>query len=229
MTLRLPLLVAVGLVALATTSTARPRSIEGGGSFLEAAPVEEGSYRDTILPEETSFYAVDLGVGQKLRVMARMKPEAGVERKNLLPAYPKLTLYGPDRSERSFDQDAWNVEAPSRQMKVGSRRVAAGGEWPPGTYFFTLTLGDQADTLKRREYDLEIKISVRGRAQPAPTPTLTLVTATPTPIATEGASVPPAPEPPVEGEGSPIPWFLGSFVVGGVLGAGGRLLLGRRS
>lgn len=210
------------------------RSIEGGGSFFQATAVEQGRYRDTILPGETSFYAVELGVGQVLRVEARMEAEPGVDRKNILPAYPKLTLYAPDRSERSFEQETWIVQIDSRKMKVRSRRVGA-GDWTPGTYFFTVTLGDQAATLKRREYDVRFKVQIRGRAQPAPTPTpspsLIAATPTPTPTATptEVVSSPASPDlPPADGGDSSIPWFVGSFVAGAVVGASGRFLLTRR-
>lgn len=223
------------IVGWATPGRAQAvRSVEGGGSFFEAAAVEQGRYNDTILPGETSFYAVELAAGQLLRVEAQMELERGVERKNLLGAYPKLTLYGPDRSERAADQDTWIVEMDSRKMKVRSRRVG-GGQWPPGTYFFTMTLGDQAATLKRREYDVRLKVQIRGRAQPAPTstPSPTLITATPTPAPTatptEAVSSPASPDvPPADGGDSSIPWFVGSFVAGAVVGAGGRILLARQ-
>ena len=199
----------------------RAQSVEGGGSFEDAASLADGRFKDTILPDETSFYAIELGTGQKMKVQAQVLEEPGAERKNILPGYPKLTLYGPDRVERGSKLVAFIPERDSKVMRLRTRTVGV-GEWEPGVYFVTLTLGDQGDALRRREYDVELQLLVKGAAQPSQTPTATPSVSTPIPTA-EPSAPPALPDPP-----SPIPWYLGSFVVGGVVGAAGRVLLARR-
>ena len=217
----------IGIVLLTAVSAAAQTPIEGGGSYLEALPLEDGQYRDTILREESSFYAVELSAGQSLRVTVRMLSEPGVDRKSLLPAYPKLTLYAPDRSERKFDIITWAPEVAEKTMKIRSGKIGA-GQWPEGQYFFTVTLGDQAKTLRRREYDMRIDVDVRGRALPgtSPSPSGSLITTTPTPSPTVAPTLPP--EGPPDGESLRVAWVVASFALGVIAGAGGWVLLRRR-
>ena len=214
---------AIALIGVPPAS-GRPPPVEGGGSFLDATSLSEGRYSDTILPEETSYYSVYVAPGQRLVVVARGLP-LQVDLKRLFPGYLNLALHGPDRSERSFELDAWIPDVPSERLVVRSR-VIGRSEWPAGEYFFTVTLGDHAKSLRAREYPLRLSVSLKGTARPTPTSSQSVVTALPTP--SETVPVPdPAPVP--EEPGPPLRWFVGAFVVGGTLGAVGRLLLVRRT
>jgi Ca-activated chloride channel family protein len=46
------------------------RPAVGGGSFVEAPLLKPGTYRDSLLPDEQLYYAIDLQAGQRLRVQA---------------------------------------------------------------------------------------------------------------------------------------------------------------
>jgi Ca-activated chloride channel family protein len=61
---RLALATAVAALWAAAPAAAAP--VVGGGSFHDAPVLEPGSYRDTLLPQEVLYYAVDLKAGQAI-------------------------------------------------------------------------------------------------------------------------------------------------------------------
>ena len=81
MTLRLcvlALLVALlGAAANLGAEAAVAAPVVGGSSFDDAPLLRAGTYNDTIVPQETLFYAVALGTGQRLRVDAEVDLSGG--------------------------------------------------------------------------------------------------------------------------------------------------------
>jgi len=169
------------------TTPALAAPVDGGGSFDDAPLLRAGSYSDTILPQETLFYAVALGEGQRLRVNADVDLSGGSQGErgdaDALGGFG-LTLYGPLRErlpaayvgapfrggrELQSDGDTRRGPRVTGAAAADRRKTAGTGEWTgPGIYTFTATISAiHGDTGAVVEFPLRLQITIEGRAVPA--------------------------------------------------------------
>lgn len=178
---------ALALVAptAAGAQGARGEPVVGGGSFNTAPLLEAGSYSDTILPSESTFYRVELEKGQRLEVEA-LFDTTGFQRDPTRPDYIsglaailyRVRIYTPlrqpiidDDSETAGDSGvglhAVSVRSP---LALGYEDVL-GGDYTgnefvgPGTYYIRLFTNDLLDVEASVEIPTEIRIAVTGTPQ----------------------------------------------------------------
>lgn len=63
---------AAGVTTVPGGTLEDPAPVAGGGSFATAPTLAAGTYRDTVVPAENTFYAVELKAGQQLRLRAEL-------------------------------------------------------------------------------------------------------------------------------------------------------------
>ena len=183
---RITIAVAVGVTGLSSGPPALAVSIEGGGSFDDAPLVHAGTYHDTILPQETLFYAVALGEGQRLLVDADvdLSPGSKGERGNadalggfgltfytpLRERLPAAYVGDPFRGGSDLQRDGDTRRGPRAVgAAAADRRKAAGtGEWiGPGLYTFTAAISAvYQDTGAVVEFPLRLRVTIEGRPVP---------------------------------------------------------------
>ena len=114
----------------AATVGVEPRSLHavvGGSSFDDAPLLHAGTYNDTIVPQETLFYAVALGTGQRPRVDAEVDLSGGSK-----------TEDGHAKAAVAF------TDVPERHCASGCRRtMAATSSEPSATSSATATPGSR--------------------------------------------------------------------------------------
>lgn len=180
----LTLAAAFGAACACGASPAVAAPVEGGGSFDDAPLLREGRYDDTILPQETLFYAVAVGEGQRLHVDAEvdLSPGSKGERgdADALGGF-RLTFYTPLRERLAADyvgptfrggpdlQSDGDTRLGPRVVgpAAADRRELAGtGNWiGPGVYTFTAAISDiYQDTGAVVEFPLRLRITLKGPA-----------------------------------------------------------------
>ena len=183
--MRLRQLVVVLLCATGTfgVEAAGAAPVIGGDTFDDAPLLRPGTYNDTILPQETLFYAVALGTGQRLRVDAEVDLSGGSKTEH---GHAKagngfnLSFQTPLRERLGTDYVGDNEYDPQRDgdarltPRVITRAVADRGNimdaepWiGPGIYTFTAAISDRdGDVGAFVEFPLRLKITIDG---PSPT------------------------------------------------------------
>lgn len=160
--------------------------VEGGGSFDDAPLLGEGTYDDTILPQETLFYRVALGEGQRLLVDAGvdLSPGSKGERgdADALGGFG-LMFYTPLRERLGTDYVGPPLRGgPDLQSDGDTRRlprvisaaradrgkIAGTADWTgPGIYTFTAAIsaiyGDPGAVV---EFPLRLRIAIEGPSPP---------------------------------------------------------------
>lgn len=176
------LLALLGTAATVGVEAAGAASVVGGSSFDDAPLLKAGTYRDTILPQETLFYAVALGAGQRLRVDAVVdlsgasKTEHGYAKAaggfGLLfqtPLRERLsTDYGGDvfGTVGDFVRDGDSRIAPRVLSRAAAdrRNIMDAEAWRgPGIYTFTAAISDlDGDLGAFVEYPLRLTVTIDG-------------------------------------------------------------------
>jgi Ca-activated chloride channel family protein len=163
------------------SSSGQPMPAVGGASFSQAPVLEPGRYEDTLLAEETVYYAVRLGPGQSATLEATIDTTpstAGPDDLSQIGGSQAFAdvwspLRQPFNDNRGFGEDAGGAVTlraqtpevlPREQAaEVGTQYAYAG----PGTYYLTIftTVGGR-DVENVVELPLELELTVDG--PPAP-------------------------------------------------------------
>ncbi len=206
--------------------------IVGSGSFNAAPILEPGRYRDTVLPEEYLYYAVEVKPGQSLHVTANSELDTDAW-SELNVAFVKVNVAAPDRKEIDSDIDGdqsftsadddpadFTTQPATTVADEDGTEVAWTG---PGVYFISfypayVGSGD----LPKAEIPFHFGLALEGDAQAEPSAT-PVATATPKPKATA------TPAPASDDGGGTSPAVAAGFgVVGFALGALAGFALRRR-
>lgn len=144
-----------------------PAPVAGGGSFATAPTLAAGTYRDTVVPAENTFYAVELKAGQQLRLRAELDTDPDTFNDTGVTSISPV-FYTPLRevvdaadgfisATRSADLTLSRVET---LRDAGNSGVAYLG---PGTWFigFTSLYRSQGDP-PRAEVPLRFTVDIEG-------------------------------------------------------------------
>ena len=204
--------------------------IVGSGSFNAAPILQPGRYRDTVLPEEYLYYAVELKPGQALHVTANSELDTDAW-SDLNVAFVKVNVAAPDRFElssaidgaQSFtsadDDPADFTTQPA--TTVAEEKDNEIGWTGPGVYFISFYpayVGSGDPPKAEIPFHFEIALEGEAKTEPSATPI-----STPTPKAT--ATPTPAPDP---GGGTSPAVAAGFGVAGLAVGAAVGFALRRR-
>ena len=181
--------------------------IVGSGSFNAAPILQPGRYRDTVLPEEYLYYAVEVKPGQSLHVTASSELDTDAW-SDLNVAFVKVNVAAPDRfelssaidGEQSFtssdDDPADFTTQPA--TTVADEDGTEIGWTGPGVYFISFYpayVGSGDPPKAEIPFHFEIALEGQAQAEPSATPISTptaKATATPTPAADSGGGTSPA-------------------------------------
>lgn len=182
------LMALLGAAATTGVEAAVAAPVIGGSSFDDAPLLRAGTYNDTILPQETLFYAVALGAGQRLRVDAEVDLSGGSKTEH---GYAKagsgfrLSFQTPLRERLSADYGGDVLETVSDPVRDGDSRIAPrvlrrtaadrrtmmdAEAWRgPGIYTFTAAISDRdGDVGAFVEFPLTLKVTIDGPAPAEP-------------------------------------------------------------
>lgn len=142
--------------------------VTGGPSAGDAPMLEPGTYQDTILPDESLWYGVELREGEELVVNATLGgfPELS-EPRPFNSQYLEVQLVDPTLEEYSVLGDGYG-RADGAGPTAVSTSVRTGGEGTynpetqPGTYYVRVALEDFMDEMQPREFPLELTVEVAG-------------------------------------------------------------------
>lgn len=198
--------------------------VVGGGSFHDAPVLKPGSYRDTLLPEETLYYAVDLQAGQSLALDVTIDHDDPDRRLNLYG----VNVHDPMRAPVQTD-DTPEDRPGASIIHVRSARVltpdleiddsSAYRQYRgPGRYYFTIV--DPGGGYVPVASDVTVDLRVLGRPSDLPRPS-----PSPTPRATPRAA-----EEEDDDGGGPAAALAGGggLLAGALVGFGGVLAARRR-
>jgi len=178
--------VVVGTVYACACAPALAAAVDGGGSFDDAPLLRAGTFSDTILPQETLFYAVALGERQRLQVDAEVDLSVGSKGErgdaDALGGFG-LMFYSPLRerlaakyvgdrfrggSDLQRDGDTRRVARVVSAGVADRRKTAGTGVWMgPGVYTFTAAISDvYQDPGAVVEFPLRLRITIDGPAVP---------------------------------------------------------------
>jgi hypothetical protein len=220
------------LLALPGTAYAQDdyTPIVGSGSFNAAPILQPGRYRDTVLPEEYLYYAVEVKPGQSLHVTASSELDSEAW-SDLNVAFVTVNVAAPDRKQINSgidgDQSFTSADDNPADFTTAPATTVAGEDktevaWTgPGVYFLSFypAFVGSGDPPKA-EIPFHFEIALEGEAQPEPSAT---PIATPTPKATA------TPAPSEDAGGGTSPAVAAGFGVAGLLaGAAIGLLVRRR-
>ena len=181
----------VALLAAATAVGAElaiAAPIVGGSSFDDAPLLHAGTYSDTIVPQETLFYAVTLGTGQRLRVDAEVdlsggsknefghaKASGGFHLSFQTPLRERLSAdYGGDvfNTVGDFVRDGDSRIAPRVLSRAAAdrRKMMDAEAWRgPGVYTFTAAISDRDGDLGAFvEFPMKLRVTIDGPPPSAP-------------------------------------------------------------
>ncbi len=186
--LRALLVALVGAAAASGATAAVAAPVVGGSSFDDAPLLPAGTHRDTILPQETLFYGVALGAGQRLRVAAVVDLSAGSRNEHghakaaggfalsfQTPLRERLSAdYGGDVfgtiSDAVRDGDSRLVPRVLGRTAADRRKIMDGEAWRgPGIYTFSAAISDRdGDVGAFVEFPLTLKVTIDGPPPAAP-------------------------------------------------------------
>ena len=177
----------VGTVYACAGAPALAAAVDGGGSFDDAPLLRAGTFNDTILPQETLFYAVALDEGQRLRVDAEVDLSVGSKGErgdaDALGGFG-FTFYSPLRerlaakyvgdpfragSDLQRDGDTRRLARVVSAAEADRRKIAGTGAWMgPGVYTFTAAISAvYQDPGAVVEFPLRLRIAIDGPAAAA--------------------------------------------------------------
>lgn len=230
----LGLLMAFALAALAAPpargqSADRPTPVVGGGTFNTAPRVAPGTYRDTILPNENLFYAIDVRSGQTLSATLELD---GVDERTYdlsTVSTVRVQLHGPLRdADPNFTGFAttlrmFPIEAVSEPAQTLAGSVGAGRYTGPGRWYVSVSAG--ADEDARIELPFALRLTVAG--DPVEEPRTATTQTAPPPARTEAGDGASGDDDSSDG-GARTGAVAGIGAGGLVAGAAAGLLLARR-
>jgi hypothetical protein len=202
-----PALACAITLALAAPAVAQDSytPIVGSGSFNAAPILQPGRYRDTVLPEEYLYYAVELKPGQSLHVTANSELDRDAW-SDLNVAFVKVNVAAPDRKEidpdgeqsfTSADDDPADFTTPAATTVAGEDETEIA--WTgPGVYFISFYpayVGGGEPPKAEIPFHFEIALEGAAQTEPSATPISTptpKATATPTPAPDPGGGTSPA-------------------------------------
>jgi Ca-activated chloride channel family protein len=230
------LLCALPAAASAQEAASEGTPVVGGGSFLAAPLLENGSYTDTLLPGERLYYGVELQPGQRLRVAGELDVDAGkydayadgfsLGVQTPLREVDVLDAVGEDitgNSSVTVDLDDRLEYVTPAVLTKSAAHEDVGVYRGPGTWYVSLYLTTSDDRPRRIEFPVQLEVEVIGEPEedPAPEPT-------PAPPAEEEA---PEGEESDGGDGTSLAAVLGIGAAGlavGLVGGAAAGLRGRR-
>lgn len=217
--------VLLAAVLISPAAVGQVETVRGGGSFNDAPILPSGEYSDTIRPKETLYYAVDLGIGQRLVTKVFLPKDPSIPAND---GSIEVHIHNPLRES---DPDTGSTLGPPGR-EAFSRKVATGRVGgsetrdeiyysQPGAYFLVVHFDDDENDVGRREVNIRMEFKVLGRAvEPSPPASPTPVI-TPEPTPTEDD--PPqetAEGPPDEGSAAPLVSIYLACFLAGLLGGG---------
>ncbi|CAN5748826.1 hypothetical protein BH23ACT11_BH23ACT11_13740 [soil metagenome] len=168
---------------LETISARAVRSFEAGGEEVTGGPsagdapvLEPGAYQDTILPNESLWYGVELEEGEELILLTTLGGFPGVDERSTGRRL-KVQLVTPALEDFSVLEDGYGKAdgagrtAVNTRVRSGVVDPAAAEEDPnydatePGTYYARVTFEDFFDDLEAREFPLELTFEVAGEEE----------------------------------------------------------------
>ena len=205
--------------------------VVGSGSFNAAPILQPGRYRDTALPEEYLYYAVEVKPGQSIHVTANSELDTDAW-SDLNVAFVKVNVAAPDRKEIDSDIDGdqsftsaedspadFTTQPATTVADEDATEIAWTG---PGVYYISFypAFVGSGDPPKA-EIPFHFELTLEGQAQPEPSAT-PVATATPKPKATT------TPSPEEEGGGTRPAVAAGFGLAGLAVGAAVGFALRRR-
>ncbi len=187
---------------------AQGTAVEGAPALVEAPVLEAGTYTDTLLPDEASWYAVELEEDEELVFTVTRAGVPDFEGGGLNSPYLEVYFADPDLGEANtassrgyVREDSEISAAQTVQIRTGVVGVdppppfMSSGELRPGTYAVRVLQENSYDDegLAGREIPVELTFEVAGEAEeevspsPSPSPSPTEAEPSPTPSVTEAA------------------------------------------
>jgi hypothetical protein len=203
--------------------------VVGSGSFNAAPILQPGRYRDTALPEEYLYYAIEVKPGQSIHVTANSELDTDAW-SDLNVAFVKVNVAAPDRKEIDSDIDGdqsftsagdnpadFTTQPATTVADEDATEIAWTG---PGVYFISFypAFVGSGDPPKA-EIPFHFELTLEGQAQTEPSAT-PVATATPKPKATAT---------PAPGDDGTSPAMAAGFGVAGLaVGVAAGFVLRRR-
>lgn len=165
---------AAGVTTVPGGTPEDPAPVAGGGSFATAPTLAAGTYRDTVVPAENTFYAVELKAGQQLRLHAELDTDpdtfndSGVT--SISPVFytplrevVRLEIETPTSSARSISASSSADLTLSRVETLRDALDSGVAYLGPGTWFigFTSQYLSQGDP-PRAEVPLRFTVDIEG-------------------------------------------------------------------
>jgi Ca-activated chloride channel homolog len=177
--------------AQAIAGNARP--VVGGGSFNTAQTLTPGTYRDTLLPREFLYYAVEAKPGQRIRV--RVEADTDDDTFEHTNSVIEIVTFGPLRNVLGGDPDTDDsITAPGDVAEVttlpaGQDEVADGGTPQPGPgRYYVAFFSDWTKAVAPLQAEVPMRFTVSVLD-----PSGAAATATPSPMPTRTPAETPAP------------------------------------
>ena len=147
------------------------RPVQGGAAHRDAPVLEPGRYVDTILPEETLWYAVEVAQGQDLQVTATLVGSPDIRSGPVTQRFFEVQLVNTALEDIVPEGRGYDLgEAGSKTVGVTARTEPVGSEESdyntrrPGRYYARVNFDPRSSMVPRREYPLEIEIRLEGAA-----------------------------------------------------------------
>jgi hypothetical protein len=155
-------------------------AVEGGAAAVDAPVLEPGSYTDTILPEEASWYAIELEEGQELIATVTRAGVPGLVGGGPNNPYFEVFFADPLLNEANSASDQGYIRELSEMTVAQSVRINTGvvgvdgappfnsDDMRPGTYYVRVLQELNEPDTGIGEIPLEITFDVQGGASPSP-------------------------------------------------------------
>ncbi|MDX3385907.1 hypothetical protein PV682_31280 [Streptomyces niveiscabiei] len=153
-----------------------PRRLPGGAGFATATDLEQGAWRDDILPGQTLFYAVPVEWGQQVYVAAELG--SGGDGSGYVASALDVTLYNPVRAKvddlrfgYDGEQKAGSLRplAPVAYANRYSANEAVSGMRFAGGYYLAVHLSAQVgEKFGDSAYGVTLRVRVEGAVRGGP-------------------------------------------------------------
>ncbi|WP_416970184.1 hypothetical protein [Streptomyces sp. 4F14] len=153
-----------------------PRRLPGGAGFATATDLEQGAWRDDILPGQTLYYAVPVAWGQQVYVAAELG--SGGDGSGYVASALDVTLFNPVRAkvdDLRFGYDgeqkagALRPLAPVDYANRYAASEAVNGMRFAGAYYLAVHLSEQAgEKFGDQAYGVTLRVRVKGAAGAGP-------------------------------------------------------------
>jgi Ca-activated chloride channel homolog len=144
----------VGEGSVASQQPVAPGPVQGGGSFNTAPLIQGGQYTDTIKNNETLYYAVTLGEGQRLSFSATIVGQDDIGVIDDAGANSQLEIFAPDRTSLGSQYGSYGSQ-------TGTVVLTTKPAPATGRYFVSLRADDYTKAMDGREFQTELVIAIQ--------------------------------------------------------------------